>query len=106
MPSPTAATSRRIAWLTLTTASVAMFSGSDRRVATSEIWRATIRISCERQIIEAIAQKKPIGTSRKSGEVHQLRRIEDVALPNRVPLDSAMPSTRTAQMTESVIAVG
>ena len=74
MPSPTAATSRRIAWLTLTTASVAMFSGSDRREATSVIDRATIRISCARQTIVAIAQMKPIGTQQQEDEVEELRR--------------------------------
>ncbi len=66
MPSPTAATSRRTAWLTLMTASVATFSGSDRRIAISETERATKRSSCVRQTVEANAQMKPIGTNRKS----------------------------------------
>ena len=79
MPSPTAATSRRIAWLTLTTASVAMFSGSDSRGATSVIERATMRISWVRQIIEAIAQKKPIGTKRKSAKLRRRGELSEIA---------------------------
>ncbi len=89
MPSPTEATSRRIAWLTLATESTAMFSGSDRRPTMSVIERATMRISWVRHTIEAIAQMKAIGTPMKRTTFR--KRVEERASPppNRPPVDRA-----------------
>jgi hypothetical protein len=64
MPSPMAATSRRIAWLTVTTDSFAMFSGSASRSATSVMVRDTMRISWLRQISTAMPQNRITGPIR------------------------------------------
>ena len=105
MPSPTAATSRRIAWLTLTTASVAMFSGSDSREARSVIERETIRISCERQTMVAIAQKKPIGRKRRRTKLSVLGEFSENP-PLKASPETPMLMTSTAQSTETPIATG
>ncbi len=64
MLSPIDATSRRIAWLRLTTCSEAKFSGSARRIAASAMERAVSRISCERRSTRPMAMKKTIGPNK------------------------------------------
>ena len=61
MPSPMEATSRRIAWESVTICSVAMVSGSARRSATSVIEREVTRISCPRRTIIAVTKKNTTG---------------------------------------------
>ena len=63
MPSPSAATSRRICWPTLTKASEAMPSGSAKREVISAIAPATKCICCERRYIIAKAKKPAIGST-------------------------------------------
>ncbi len=69
MPSPIEATSRRMAWLSVTTCSVAMVSGSARRIATCAIERAVCRISCARRITEPMERKKMTGPMRAKAEI-------------------------------------
>ena len=52
-PSPMAETSRRMAWPTDITDSVAAVSGCASRSATAAMDSATARISCERRMSEA-----------------------------------------------------
>jgi hypothetical protein len=61
MPSPTAATSRRTACETVTTASDEKVSGCDSRIATSPTARATRRISCERTASSAATKNRTTG---------------------------------------------
>ncbi|MBK8007985.1 MAG: hypothetical protein IPK23_05735 [Rhizobiales bacterium] len=61
MPSPRAATSRRIAWPTETMASVETPSGSARRSVTSVIAREMLRISCERRTSMDVMKKRSGG---------------------------------------------
>ena len=62
MPSPIAATSRRTAWPTIMTRSLASPSGSARRNATSVIDCAASRMSCARRTMTAKPQNRMIGT--------------------------------------------
>jgi hypothetical protein len=64
MPSPTAAISRRIAWLTETTESTATVSGSVRWATTLSRERDRARNSRDRQNIEAAPQIRATGTAR------------------------------------------
>ena len=58
-----AATSRRIAWPTVTMESRATLSGSASRIATCAIDCAISRSSCERHAMCATPKKKMIGSS-------------------------------------------
>jgi len=106
MPSPTAATSRRMAWLTLTTASVAMFSGSESRCATSVIERADdAPAPCVRHIIEATAQMKAIGYEQEQAALRtrgELRKSPSL----KTPFEIEMAMTRTPRRREAPIATG
>ena len=61
IPSPIEATSRRMAWLSETTCSVASVSGSASRTATWVIARAVRRISCVRRNSAAVTKKNTMG---------------------------------------------
>ena len=84
-----------------------MFSGSDRRDTTSLIERATMRISCVRQIIEAMPQMKAIGTPMDEHDVEEARRGEGVALAEQAAGGHGVGrAPATAQATDRAVAVG
>ena len=66
-----------------------MFSGSESRATTSLMLRATMRISCVRHIIEAIAQMKAIGTPMNNTTLRKRGEARASPSPNSPPVDNA-----------------
>ena len=66
MPSPIEAISRRMAWESVTICSVAIASGSDRRIATCNMERAVSRTSCARRTRAAVMKKNSSGPTMAS----------------------------------------